>query len=77
MSPADYLDELRRHDWYYEYSDDHRAWTKGRDNGRRLQAICQEDPLLSRMYSDYNKWIFMSPQQREANEAPHLKDYIS
>lgn len=28
---------LRTHDWYYDYSDDHRAWCKGRDNWNRIQ----------------------------------------
>lgn len=29
------------HDWYYQYSDDHRVWTKGRDEYSRLQSKYQ------------------------------------
>lgn len=29
---------LRKHDWYYNYSDDHRAWTKGRDSWKKITA---------------------------------------
>ena len=34
---------LSKHDWYYMYSDDHRAYTKGReeyDEIRRQMDIC-------------------------------------
>jgi hypothetical protein len=31
----------KEHDWYYEYSDDHRVWSKGRDDYGRLQAKYQ------------------------------------
>ena len=34
---------LKTHDWYYEYSDDHRVWQRGRDERdeiRRQQDIC-------------------------------------
>ena len=40
----EYLENLlSKHDWYYEYSDDHRAWSKGRDQAeeiRRQSDIC-------------------------------------
>ena len=28
---------LRKHDWFYDYSDDHRVWCKGRDNWSNIQ----------------------------------------
>ncbi len=34
---------LKSHDWYYEYSDDHKVWQRGRDQRdeiRRQQDIC-------------------------------------
>ena len=40
----EYLENLlSKHDWYYEYSDDHRVWRKGRDEAeeiRRQTDIC-------------------------------------
>jgi hypothetical protein len=34
---------LQHHDWYYQYSDDHKAWDKGKnqaDEIRRQMDIC-------------------------------------
>lgn len=75
MNVADYFKALKGHDWYYEYSDDHRVWTRGRDNSRKLQAIAQEQPVLSRMYRDYADWIYMSPKERDCKIPPKLEDY--
>ena len=76
MSPADYLDELRRHDWYYNYSDDHSVWTKGRNNAHRLQAIAAEGGILGKIYEDYSKWVFMDRSERENTPEPTLVNYI-
>ena len=76
MSPADYLDELRRHDWYYNYSDDHSVWTKGRNNAHRLQAIVAEGGILGKIYEDYSKWVFMDRSERENTPEPTLVNYI-
>ena len=32
------LEKLRRHDWFYGYADDHRAWKRGAQRHRELQA---------------------------------------
>ena len=32
----------RDHDWYYGYSDDHRAWVKGNTNFKLLQTIVND-----------------------------------
>lgn len=28
---------LKKHDWFYHYADDHRAWTKGQDSWKNIQ----------------------------------------
>ena len=30
---------LKTHDWYYEYSDDHRAWKKGAEERREITRM--------------------------------------
>lgn len=30
---------LKKHDWFYHYSDDHRAWTKGTNEWREITAL--------------------------------------
>lgn len=40
------LEELEKvlqiHDWYYEYSDDHRVWCKGRDQNNAIMSLRKE-----------------------------------
>ena len=33
------MEQLRNHDWYYAYSDDHRVWTRGEQENKRLRAL--------------------------------------
>ena len=45
MDLVEYFKELQRHDWYYEYSDDHKVWEKGKNNLKRIQAVAQESEV--------------------------------
>jgi hypothetical protein len=36
---------LARHDWYYDYSDDHSVWCRGRDHRQTIHA---EEQRLAR-----------------------------
>jgi hypothetical protein len=76
MSPEQYLKELKSHDWYYNYSDDHSVWTKGRNNAHRLQAIAAEIGILGKMFDDYSRWVFMDRSDRENTPEPTLENYI-
>tara|TARA_A100001015_G_C14818516_1_gene643728 strand:+ start:364 stop:597 length:234 start_codon:yes stop_codon:yes gene_type:complete len=76
MKIAEYFKELEKHDWYYNYSDDHSVWRKGNENTKRLQAIAQEQPILGRMYTEYSVWIFSDLETREKGIPPKVEDYI-
>ena len=41
-----YARRLRNHDWFYDFSDDHRAYTAGRDNWKAIQ---QDKAQLNKM----------------------------
>jgi hypothetical protein len=58
MNLVEYFKELQSHDWYYEYSDDHSVWTRGKNNSRRLQSAAQENEVMLRMYKDYADYVF-------------------
>jgi hypothetical protein len=77
MSPSEFFKLLEKHDWYYQYSDDHRAWEKGSNESKRIQAIAQEIPLFLDMYRDYSKFMFLPLDEREQVTRPELKDYLS
>tara|TARA_A100000164_G_scaffold301265_1_gene276390 strand:+ start:58 stop:393 length:336 start_codon:yes stop_codon:yes gene_type:complete len=36
------MQRLKRHDWYYAYSDDHRVWKSGLNEERRLNGLVAE-----------------------------------
>jgi len=77
MEPSEFFKLLEKHDWYYQYSDDHRAWEKGSNESKRIQAIAQEIPLFLDMYRDYSKFMFLPLDEREQVTRPELKDYLS
>lgn len=40
-----YIQELKLHDWYYDMSDDHRVWVKGKNQRHDLGKLQQQvDP---------------------------------
>ena len=50
-----YIKELRLHDWYYNYSDDHRVWVKGKDQRVTI------DNLQKQVDPDYHIWNEFAP----------------
>ena len=55
---------LKGHDWYYDYSDDHSVWTRGREHANKIvkarqsldeQNLLKEADELYNKYSPYNK----------------------
>ena len=77
MDASEFFSLLEKHDWFYQYSDDHRAWKKGSTESKRLQAIIQEDPLFTRMYLAYSDYMFKPLEEREGLERPKLKDFLN
>ena len=47
---------LKRHDWYYDYSDDHRVWKEGRENYDRLHTISRESTEHKKLWLSFNNW---------------------
>lgn len=78
MTNEEFFRMLESHDWFYEYSDDHGVWTKGKENKKRIQATAQENPLFSRMYSEYveyiNAVVSHGPNQEKVAR-PFFEDY--
>ena len=49
-----YIDMLKSHDWTYDYSDDHNAWTKGHEERNAIRSMAQKiDPDLE-IYNKYD-----------------------
>ena len=61
MSLAEVYSLLASHDWSYQYSDDHRHWSKGNDESNMIQHILQgnsHDPKFRNLYDQYRLWAF-------------------
>lgn len=58
MNLADYYDLLEKHDWFYGYSDDHRAWRKGQAEAHQLFAIAKQSPEHDALYKAYSAHIW-------------------
>jgi len=77
MDIQEFFKLLENHDWYYQYSDDHRAWTKGRNENQRLQSIIQEVPLYTKMYLAMSDYMFKPLEERKDLVKPKLEDYLN
>lgn len=58
MTVGEYYDQLERHDWYYEWSDDHGVWERGSADASRLKQISEESPEHKALWDGFNKHKF-------------------
>ena len=77
MDTVEFFKLLTDHDWTYNYSDDHRAWTKGSKEAFIIKDILQEVPLYTKMYKDYADYMFKPLDERKGLEKPKLEDYLN
>ena len=71
MNIEQYFAECIQMDWFYDYSDDHSVWTRGKNRDRELSQIADGSPILEKIYSD-----FRYRYTRGEIERPQLSDYI-
>jgi hypothetical protein len=55
-----YRAALASHDWYYDYSDDYSAWSRGRDERNALNAARRTLDADSAIWNEY------APKQYQA-----------
>lgn len=65
----EYWDQLNRHDWYYEYSDDHSVWQRGGAELGRLKALSDLTPEHRALWEGFNKHMF-SVEAWKTEKAP-------
>ena len=57
----EYLDLLKSHDWFHEYSDDHSVWKRGREQRARLLE------LKGQYDTEYVYWNRYAPDHFKVN----------
>ncbi len=56
MTLTEYYDALRAHDWFYAYSDDGRAYRRGRAEATHLAQVAKQSPAHTQMYGEFSTW---------------------
>ena len=69
MERAEFGSKLKQHDWYYGYSDDHRSWTRGRDQAAVLRSAHAELNCPFTM-KELSKWAHKMILEQFAEEEP-------
>ena len=69
MERAEFGRKLKRHDWYYGYSDDHSVWTRGRKAAAALRVSHEELECPFDM-NLLNKWAYNMVVEQFAEEKP-------
>lgn len=54
---AAYIKALQAHDWAFEWSDDHKVWTQGRDS---LEALRRAQSMID---ADFMVWNRLCPEE--------------
>jgi len=76
MTRREYFDELKKHDWYYNYSDDQRYYNAGNQNKIRLLREAEGDPIKRMMFQDFLEYVFSGkPFGTEKKQEPMLVGY--
>jgi len=65
MTPTEFFNRCKNHDWYYDFSDDYRVWQRGtaaRDELRRLIAEAGADrSVFQAIYDKWRDYMFNGP----------------
>lgn len=67
---ADFHEQCRRHDWFYEYSDDHSVFERGHGEREALRAIARQSPAHDHLYRQWVDHVFQgAPKPQVTVEA--------
>ena len=58
VSLKKYWEMLDAHDWYYGYSDDHRAWQKGQKNSKIISTLANQSKEHKELFKAFNEYMF-------------------
>ena len=62
LTLVEFYDLLARHDWSFNYSDDHRTWEKGKRTLEHIQFVMLQNeeytPVFRDLFNEYREWFF-------------------
>lgn len=78
VSLADFWDMLNSHDWYYDWSDDHRVWQAGRTVKEKLVLISGQSDTHKALYDGFTSHYFSGDawhtEKKQKPEKPQNTD---
>jgi hypothetical protein len=69
----EFYQELKKHDWYYEMSDDSITWRRGKENANRLYKMTRMSPEHKSLFEQYYEYMF-SGEPWGTERAPEPKE---
>lgn len=54
----EFVNQLKAHDWFYDYSDDHKVWVAGRESANKLSAKALSHEIYAGIYRMWADTIF-------------------
>jgi hypothetical protein len=71
MNIEQFFNECSRHDWFYDYSDDHSVWTAGHENKQRIYLLAENDILREMIVREFRQYTLGN------RERPTLEEFVS
>ena len=53
MTENEFIEMLKRHDWYYLYSDSQEIYRKGENSRAKINSVMEKQPELKKIYEKY------------------------
>ena len=75
MTKQEYFVLCARHDWFYDYSDDHSVWRRGNDMQKIIREVSREMPDYEPIYK---AWVSYINALDTGNKlpVPKLEDFV-
>ena len=54
----EFVNQLKAHDWFYEFSDDHSVWISGRKSANKLSAKALSHGVYDSIYRNWADTVF-------------------
>ena len=77
MTTAEYFTAVERHDWFYQFSDDHRVYVAGNADYERLVKEATDD-TKKRILNDWSAYHYSGPPFGKSKAPkPILSSYVT
>ena len=70
MTIQEYFDLCAKHDWFYDYSDDHSKWRAGNTEYQRLYNWKKENTVFQAIFTAWAHHVF------NKGEKPHAEEFL-